>query len=393
MIRILGQDESPVRLFASTEAGEIHFFERYGFVSAAALASRRRMRLASGAHAPGESELFRLNVRRSSTGLHIETRGGVQAVPINGVRWQIRSLDSIYFIEAGGESAAVDIPALQAPSGWKTAARNCAVLLFLLLLIMGVMMIPKGAELMKAQDQELNAPVILHEQVPPPPVQKPRATAVDPQAKARKALTQQLGFLGLVGKKDLKKAMGGLPTEAEHVSPGAGPGGDAGSGGELLAGMGRGLHKTTVGNSGVSGLGGLGTKGAGGGAGGYGDTSYGGAGGQTLSAIPLAQDAKIDDGLDRSQIQATIMRYLSQVRACYEEGLKRNQNLIGQVTMNFEVSGTGGVNFARVARSSINDRPVENCISSKMLYWKFPQPRNGKSVGVSYPFMLRPVKS
>ena len=98
-------------------------------------------------------------------------------------------------------------------------------------------------------------------------------------------------------------------------------------------------------------------------------------------------------GEARSQIQATIMRYLSQVRACYEEGLKRNQALIGQVTMNFEVNSTGALNFSRVQRSSLNDRPVEDCISAKMLNWKFPQPRGGVNVKVSYPLMLRPVKS
>ena len=88
-----------------------------------------------------------------------------------------------------------------------------------------------------------------------------------------------------------------------------------------------------------------------------------------------------------------ILRYLSQVRACYEEGLKRNQALLGQVTMAFVVGGQGQVNSANVQRSSLNDRPVEDCIQMKMLSWKFPQPRGGKPVPVSYPFMLRPVKS
>jgi hypothetical protein len=229
---------------------------------------------------------------------------------------------------------------------------------------------------------------------PPPEPKKEASTAPDPQAKSRKVVTQNLGFLGLLGRKDFKKAVGGLPTPSKTASAGAGPGGDQGSGGQLIAGMGKGLHQTTVGNTGVSGLGGVGTKGAGGGQGGYGDTAFGGSGGgQTLSAIPLAQDAKVDEGLDRSQIQATILRYLSQVRACYEEGLMRNQALIGQVTMAFAVGGEGQVDYSHVQRSSLGDRPVEDCIQTKMMNWKFPRPRGGKQVKVSYPFMLRPVKS
>jgi hypothetical protein len=244
----------------------------------------------------------------------------------------------------------------------------------------------------KKAAEESEAPVVLH--ATPPPVKKDATPAPDPQAKSRKVVSQQLGFLGLLGKKNYSKAVGGLPTPSQATSPGAGPGGTQGSGGELIAGMGRGLHQTTVGNTGVKGLGGLGTHGAGGGEGGYGDTAFGGsAGGRTLSAIPLAQDAKVDEGLDRSQIQATIMRYLSQVRACYEEGLKRTPSMIGQVTMAFEVGPQGQMDFAKVQRSSLNDRSVEDCIQMKMMNWKFPQPRGGKAVKVTYPFMLRPVTS
>jgi hypothetical protein len=157
--------------------------------------------------------------------------------------------------------------------------------------------------------------------------------------------------------------------------------------------MGQGLRKTTVGNTGMAGLGGIGTKGAGGGLGGYGETDYGSGAGRSISTVPLSQDATVEGGLDRSVISATIMRYLSQVRACYEEGLKNKPELIGQVTMNFEINGSGNLTFARVQRSSLGDRGVEQCISTRMMTWKFPTPKGGVNVKVSYPFMLRPVKS
>ena len=34
-----------------------------------------------------------------------------------------------------------------------------------------------------------------------------------------------LGFMGLLGRKDLTKALGGAPTQLKDASPGAGPGG------------------------------------------------------------------------------------------------------------------------------------------------------------------------
>ncbi|MEK6705627.1 MAG: AgmX/PglI C-terminal domain-containing protein [Bdellovibrionota bacterium] len=209
----------------------------------------------------------------------------------------------------------------------------------------------------------------------------------------RRAVAQNLGFLGLLGKKDLNKALGGMPTELTDASPGAGMGGKEGSGGELLVGIGQGVKRTTVGNTGVAGLGGIGTKGAGGGAGGYGNSMVGSGDGRALSSIPVSQDIMLEGGLDRSVIQATIAKYISQVRACYEGGLRKNPGLSGQVTMQFEINGLGGLNFSRVNKSSLGNNEVEQCISNRMMTWQFPKPLGGVSVKVSYPFLLRPAGS
>src|SRR5690606_25468591 len=106
--------------------------------------------------------------------------------------------------------------------------------------------------------------------------------------KAHRAVQRNLGFLGMVGSKDMKKVVGGVPQKLEKATAGAGAGGDAGSGGELLTGLGKGLKKTTVGNTGVQGLGGVGTKGAGGGAGGYGNTMVASGSGKGISAIAVS---------------------------------------------------------------------------------------------------------
>jgi hypothetical protein len=181
-----------------------------------------------------------------------------------------------------------------------------------------------------------------------------------------------------------------MPIALKDVSAGAGAGGKEGSGGETLVGLGAGVKRTTVGNSGVAGLGGIGTKGRGGGAGGYGDMMVGSGEGKGLTSLALSQDVTLEGGLDRSVIQATIAKYLSQVRACYESGLRKNAGLMGQVSMAFEINGQGDLNYSKVARSSLGNPEVEACISSKMLNWKFPKPTGGVNVKVAYPFMLRP---
>jgi hypothetical protein len=209
-------------------------------------------------------------------------------------------------------------------------------------------------------------------------------------AQARRAIQQNLGFLGMLGSKHLSKALGGAKTSLQG-SAGAGAGGDQGSGGELLVGLGQGVKRTTVGNSGVAGLGGVGTKGAGGGNGGYGNSAVGSGEGRALSAMAVSNDVVLEGGLDRAVIQATIAKYLSQVRACYEQGLSQSPGISGTVTMHFEVGPAGNLGFARVQKSTLGHAGTESCISQRMMGWKFPKPLGGVAVKVSYPFLLRPV--
>ncbi|MBY0517811.1 MAG: AgmX/PglI C-terminal domain-containing protein [Bacteriovoracaceae bacterium] len=206
----------------------------------------------------------------------------------------------------------------------------------------------------------------------------------------KRAVPQDLGFLGLVGKKDLSKAVGGAQINLK-ASAGAGKGGSEGSGGEVLSGLGKGVRATTVGNTGVQGLGGVGTKGKGGGLGGYGDVAIASGEGRGISSIAVSQGVGVDGGLDRHVIQATIAKYLNQVRACYEDRLRVNPGLEGTLTMDFEIGGMGRLNFSKVKSSSVGDPQVGSCVATRMMGWEFPKPRGGVNVKVTYPFSLRPV--
>jgi len=393
VIRISSEQGQPLRAFSEKDGlSRISFHDRYGFVSEESLHQRQKLRRASGAFVPDEESRFEFELKLTNGSVDLRALKDCK-LQRDGARYRLDTAGGIYFIESAPVKAEA-ASKVQIEKETSAQKRGLIALLLILCTVALIMqLLPEAAEEETKAEEIVALPVII--KPPPPPVKAEVKDRVppDPKLKAKKVLAKQLGFLGLLGRKDFKKAVGGLPTPTAQKSPGVGPGGLEGSGGEMVAGMGRGLHQTTLGNTGLSGLGGIGTKGAGGGMGGYGDTAFGGVGSGTLSAIPLANDAKVDEGLDRSQIQATIMRYLSQVRACYEEGLKRNQALIGQVTMNFEINGGGNLNYSRVGRSSLGDRPVEECISTKMMNWKFPQPRGGVNVKVSYPFMLRPVKT
>ncbi len=211
---------------------------------------------------------------------------------------------------------------------------------------------------------------------------------------SKRAVQRNLGFLGMVGSKDISKVVGGVPQNLKKATAGAGAGGDAGSGGEVLTGLGKGLKKTTVGNTGVAGLGGIGTKGAGGGKGGYGNTLVASGSGKGISAIAVSNsDVTLEGGISRYAINATIAKYLNQVRRCYETELKTKPEIQGLVEMGFEINSEGRLNYANVRRTTLKDKPTEDCIQKKMMTWQFPKPKGGVKVPVKYPFMLRPVGS
>ena len=208
--------------------------------------------------------------------------------------------------------------------------------------------------------------------------------------KTNRAIKQKLGFLGLLGNKSLTKATGSTPLNLKKATAGAGKGGNAGSGGEVLQGLGKGVRRITVGNTGTKGLGGIGTKGAGGGKGGYGNSIVASGEGEGISNVAISNDVTLEGGLSRGVILATIQKYLAQIKACYNQGLKNNPGLEGTVSMNFKIKPTGLLQYARVATSSLGSALVEGCMAKKMMTWQFPKPKGGVHQDVRFPFSLRP---
>ncbi|MEQ1877915.1 MAG: AgmX/PglI C-terminal domain-containing protein [Bdellovibrionia bacterium] len=401
MIQIRTQNGEWVRSIPTGRPETVEFHRSLGFVTAGTREDRIRLRSRAGLKTRSVTPEFAFGVVSDAKSFSLQNAQGCTIAP-NGKNWNVVTKDGRFelsFIEATHQFTPVLV---QVAKDEESKIWNALPLVACVLLIVLAIAVPglfekseqvaeKPPEALPVVVQLENRTVVpIEKPKPPEKPQEQKNQALDKTAKMKKALTQNLGFLKLMGRKDLKKAMGGLPTNVPEASAGAGPGGKEGSGGELLVGLGKGLRRTTVGNTGLAGLGGIGTKGAGGGLGGYGETDYGSGAGQSISTIPLSKEAVIEGGLDRALIIATIMRYLSQVRACYEEGLKHRPNIIGSVTMNFEINGTGGVNFSRVSRSSLGDKEVEECISTRMMHWNFPAPKGGVNVGVSYPFMLRP---
>jgi hypothetical protein len=98
--------------------------------------------------------------------------------------------------------------------------------------------------------------------------------------------------------------------------------------------------------------------------------------------------ATVQGALDKDIIRRIVRTHINEVRSCYSAGLKQNPKLAGRVTVNFVISGSGTVASSVVESTTLADTTVGNCIAKAVKRWRFPKPRGGDTVIVSYPFDL-----
>ncbi|MFH1808453.1 MAG: AgmX/PglI C-terminal domain-containing protein [Pseudomonadota bacterium] len=137
------------------------------------------------------------------------------------------------------------------------------------------------------------------------------------------------------------------------------------------------------------GVGSIGTRGRGGGSSGYGSGS-GGLGGKSDRNVAISQGTPVIMGsLDKEIIRRVIKENIAQIRYCYERELARSPGLYGKIMVKFIIAGTGQVSNAQVIESTMKNPEVESCISNKVRGWRFPKPKGGGIVIVSYPFIFK----
>ncbi len=183
-------------------------------------------------------------------------------------------------------------------------------------------------------------------------------------------------------------ALGVDPENALGALMGNQVGENFGYGGLGLRGTGRGGGGTGEGTIGLGNLNTIGHGGGGGSGSGYG-RGAGGLGGRRGGAPQIRSGAAMVKGsLSKEVIRRIVHRHINEVKFCYERQLAQRPDLSGRVAIKFIISGTGAVQMAAVANSTLGDPGVENCIAQAVRRWTFPQPEGGGIVIVTYPFQL-----
>ena len=212
---------------------------------------------------------------------------------------------------------------------------------------------------------------------------------VDKRTKDKEVVDEFMSGLNFGANSDsgAMDGMGGIANLDANMQGGLGgvmgaKGVQAGSGGLGSSGGGLGGGGT------ADGVGGLGTKGSGRGSSGYG--KGGGSVGKKRSggSIKSGGTPIILGALDKSLIDAVIRKNMNQIRYCYQRELTKNPGLKGKIIVKFTIAADGSVSRASIKTSSMGNSAVEGCITGRFKRFKFPQPKGGGVVIVSYPFIF-----
>jgi hypothetical protein len=183
---------------------------------------------------------------------------------------------------------------------------------------------------------------------------------------------------GVALEKGARDAMGHLAGPRVGEAQGGGMGlkslGGSGGGGD---GSGLGLAR-------------IGTNGIGGGLASYGD-GKGGLRGKSEADIGLGPGRpQVNGSIDPELIRKVVHEHRAQIRTCYETQLNSKPNLAGKLVSAWTIDQGGTVTEAHTQESTLRDHTVEQCVASRIRTWRFPIPKGGGEVFVTYPFIFTP---
>ena len=125
--------------------------------------------------------------------------------------------------------------------------------------------------------------------------------------------------------------------------------------------------------------------GSGGGGTGYGSGSGGMRGRHSDPKVRIGNSA-VQGDLDKNIIRRYVRRQLPQIRYCYEKQLLTDPKLAGTVRVHFVIGVNGAVTSASASGIS---KEVSSCVARAVRAIRFPKPKGGGVVEVTYPFRFK----
>ncbi len=92
------------------------------------------------------------------------------------------------------------------------------------------------------------------------------------------------------------------------------------------------------------------------------------------------------EGISKESVRLAIKNNSSNISKCYEDALKNDNSLKGQITFSFQISSSGQVISIQETNTDINNIRFKSCVSTVIQKIKFPNAENGNITNAIYPF-------
>ena len=97
-----------------------------------------------------------------------------------------------------------------------------------------------------------------------------------------------------------------------------------------------------------------------------------------------------EPGLTKKEISSVLSRHKNAVRHCYDQALRQKPDLQGKVAVRLTIGPQGDVTQAEIATDTLQDENTATCILSMARTWRFPEPKGGQPVTVTWPWTFKP---
>lgn len=143
----------------------------------------------------------------------------------------------------------------------------------------------------------------------------------------------------------------------------------------------------------TQGIAGIGTKGRGTGMSEYGSGTGFGSKDQVAIQAGGAEEEFVGS-IDKEAVRRVVRSALSAFKSCYDREYKKDTKLEGKVVITWEIHEKGVARNANVVKdkSTIGNTSVEECVRSRLMALRFPEPPSGTVAEVTYPFLFQGQK-
>ena len=125
---------------------------------------------------------------------------------------------------------------------------------------------------------------------------------------------------------------------------------------------------------------------------GYGSGVHAKVSGQGGGMLPMDLGGlKVNQGLTHDEVGAVIQGHMDEIRYCYEHAKVHSAYVDGKIQTFFTINSSGSVVTEKTLSSTVSSSILEDCVLRKLKAWRFPRPRGGVQVDVSYPFVFRTI--